>query len=316
MSLWSSTRWLFRTQINVILSVLITIRWIWKLILPFTLLAQLVYRFHWWNWLVFVKKTISPLLFQYAPGAGYPKMLFLAKPPYQKVSYCSTWSINTSTCQINHRTGQRILKKKSAILPVFSAIVAILSYWIRSPTPVHAKRNPTKKLLSGEKKRNEIVQWARKITVTEWAVTLLSQHRWAAGSTTVLPAIIATILLKERLFPRLFHFFQRNGSCFPKQDEPGGLLLPCPAVEPLTKPTKKPPLHVSPAESTYSASCSFLKNHKICMWSLPYPKQSILLVNEFSHFKLWKCSSANISMMLHSFFFSFIHEQFPPVTIF
>lgn len=48
-------------------------------------------------------------------------MLSVAKPLYQKVSYCSTQSLNSSTHQINVRTGWSVLKKKkeSVILPGF-----------------------------------------------------------------------------------------------------------------------------------------------------------------------------------------------------
>lgn len=86
----------------------------WKLTLTFTVTAQRAYKFPWRNLLLFVKKKISPshpTSFPDPAGTVYSIMLSLAKLLYQKVSYCSTWSINTSICQINVRTGWSILKK-------------------------------------------------------------------------------------------------------------------------------------------------------------------------------------------------------------
>lgn len=93
--------------------------------------------------------------------------------------------------------------KKCAILPVFSAIVVILSYHITSSTPAHTKRNPTKTLFSQVVRKRETrvyLQWARKIApVTEQAAHLLSQHGCASESITdSFLAHISTVLLKNR----------------------------------------------------------------------------------------------------------------------
>lgn len=92
--------------------------------------------------------------------------------------------------------------KKCAILPGFSAIVAILSYHIGSSTPLHTKRNPTKTLFSQVVRKRQMrvhLQWARNIApVTERAANLLSQHRWAESITGTFPAHISTVLLKKR----------------------------------------------------------------------------------------------------------------------
>lgn len=166
-----------------------------------------------------------------------------SKLPYQKVSYCSTWSINTSTCQINHRTGQSILgkkKKKSATLPVFSAIVAILSSQISSATPGHKKRNPTKKLSSEVVRRREM-----KLPLT---VGKEDHHSDRVSSDLALPAQASTREHLSPSLPSLPWSSQRKGRFLPKA-EAGWAWGPPPSLSCSVTPDQnlqEPTLHLNP----------------------------------------------------------------------
>lgn len=130
-------------------------------------------------------------------------MLLLAKLPYQKVSYCSTWGINTSTCQINHRTGQSILEKKKCHSSCFfcNRSYTVISNQFSNSRAQKEKPNKETLLWSGEKKRNEIAPHSGQGRSPQW-----QSEQWPCSPSTgehqrtplSFLALTAMILSKER----------------------------------------------------------------------------------------------------------------------
>lgn len=157
-------------------------------------------------------------------------MLSLAKLLYQKVSYCSTWSINALTCQINVRTGWSILKKKCHSSWFFcNCSYTVTSHQFINSSAHEEEPNKETVFSTGEKKRNEGILAVGKEDCSSYRMS----------SKLALPAQVC-IREYHRLLPcPHFHgpFEEKAGfGIAPRvfqarsQDEPGNIPLPCHAV--------------------------------------------------------------------------------------